>query len=49
MKTGKANPFQGIAREGFILTATTDAHRWQWWSHNRKHYLMDDIELFSSS
>ena len=41
-----AKAFQGVALEDFILAATARAHRCPLWTHNRKHYPMDDIELF---
>lgn len=44
-----AKAFQGIALEDFILAATARAHRCPLWTHNRKHYPMNDIELFSYS
>ena len=43
---GKA--FQGIALEEYLLAATARAHRCPLWTHNRKHYPMDDIELFGA-
>lgn len=42
---GKA--YQGIALEDFILAATAHTHRCPLWTHNRKHYPMTDIELFT--
>jgi predicted nucleic acid-binding protein len=42
-----AKAFQGIALEDYLLAATARAHRCPLWTHNRKHYPMDDIELFS--
>ena len=41
-----AKSFQGVALEDFILAATARACRCPLWTHNRKHYPMDDIELF---
>lgn len=41
---GKA--FQDIALEDYLLAATARFHRCPLWTHNRKHYPMDDIELF---
>jgi predicted nucleic acid-binding protein len=41
--------FQGMALEDYILAATARTHRCQLWTHNRKHYPMDDIELFDYS
>lgn len=38
--------FQGISLEDFVLAATARTHRCPLWTHNRKHYPMDDIELF---
>ena len=43
-----AKAFQGIALEDFLLAATARAHRCPLWTRNRKHYPMDDIELFSA-
>jgi len=40
--------FQGIALEDYLLAATARAHRCPLWTHNRKHYPMDDIELFTA-
>ena len=40
--------FQGIALEDYLLAATARAHRCPLWTHNRKHYPMDDIELFAA-
>ena len=39
--------FQGISLEDFFLAATARAHRCPLWTGNRKHYPMDDIELFA--
>ncbi len=41
-----AKAFQGIALEDYLLAATARAHRCPLWTHNRKHYPMDDVELF---
>ena len=43
-----AKAFQGVALEDFLLAATARAHRCPLWTRNRKHYPMDDIELFSA-
>lgn len=43
-----AKAFQGIALEDYLLVATARAHRCPLWTHNRKHYPMDDIELFAA-
>lgn len=40
--------FQGIALEDYLLAATARAHRCPLWTHNRKHYPMEDIELFAA-
>ena len=42
-----AKAFQGIALEDYLLAATARAHRCPLWTHNRKHYPMEDIQLFS--
>jgi len=39
--------FQGISLEDYVLAATARAHRCALWTHNRKHYPMDDIEFFT--
>ena len=39
--------FQGISMEDFLLAATAKAHRCPLWTGNRKHYPMDDIEIFA--
>lgn len=39
--------FQGISLEDYLLAATARAHRCPLWTGNRKHYPMDDIELFA--
>ncbi len=44
-----AKAYQGIALEDYILAATARAQRCPLWTHNRKHYPMDDIELFQYS
>ncbi len=41
-----AKAFQGIALEDYLLAATARAHRCPLWTLNRKHYPMDDVELF---
>jgi predicted nucleic acid-binding protein len=38
--------FQGISLEDFMLAATAYQCRCPLWTGNRKHYPMDDIELF---
>ena len=43
-----AKAFQGVALEDYLLAATARAHRCPLWTHNRKHYPMDDIELFAA-
>lgn len=43
-----ASAFQGISLEDYVLAATAHAHRCPLWTHNRKHYPMDDIELFGA-
>lgn len=40
--------FQGISLEDYLLAATARAHRCPLWTGNRKHYPMDDIELFAA-
>lgn len=42
---GKA--FQGISLEDYLLAGTARALRCPLWTHNRKHYPMDDIELLT--
>ena len=42
---GKA--FSGIGLEDYVLAATAKAHRCPLWTHNRKHYPMDDLELIT--
>ena len=39
--------FQGISLEDFVLAATARTQRCPLWTHNRKHYPMDDIELLT--
>lgn len=39
--------FQGISLEDFMLAATAKVHRCPLWTGNRKHYPMDDIEIFA--
>ena len=39
--------FQGTSLEDFLLAATAKAHRCPLWTGNRKHYPMDDIEIFA--
>jgi predicted nucleic acid-binding protein len=41
---GKA--FQGISLEDYLLAATARTHSCPLWTGNRKHYPMDDVELF---
>ena len=41
-----AKSYQGIALEDYILAATAKNYRCPLWTHNRKHYPMEDIELF---
>lgn len=38
--------FQGISLEDFLLAATARVHQCPLWTHNRKHYPMDDVVLF---
>ena len=38
--------FKGISLEDFLLAATAQAQRCPLWTGNRKHYPMDDIDLF---
>ena len=40
--------FSGISLEDYVLAATACAHRCPLWTLNRKHYPMDDIELFAT-
>jgi predicted nucleic acid-binding protein len=39
--------YQGISLEDFLLAASAKAHRCPLWTGNRKHYPMDDIEIFA--
>lgn len=39
--------FKGISLEDFLLAATAQAHRCPLWTGNRKHFSMQDIELFA--
>lgn len=43
-----AKAFSGISLEDYVLAATARTHRCPLWTHNRKHYPMDDIELFAA-
>ncbi len=43
-----AKAFQGIALEDYLLAATAKRWRCPLWTGNRKHYPMDDIELFTA-
>jgi predicted nucleic acid-binding protein len=38
--------FQGISLEDYFLAATARQQRCPLWTGNRKHYPMDDIDLF---
>lgn len=40
--------FSGISLEDYVMAATARMHRCPLWTHNRKHYPMDDIELFAA-
>jgi predicted nucleic acid-binding protein len=40
--------FQGISLEDYVLAATARTQRCPLWTHNRKHYPMDDIELLTA-
>ena len=40
--------FQGISLEDYVLAATARMQRCPLWTHNRKHYPMDDIALFAA-
>lgn len=40
--------FQGISLEDFLLAATARVHQCPLWTHNRKHYPMDDVVLFGA-
>lgn len=44
-----AKAFQGIALEDFMLAATARVNRCPLWTHNRKHYPMDDIALLGGA
>lgn len=43
-----AKSYSGVSLEDYLLAATARAHRCPLWTHNRKHYPMDDIELFAA-
>ena len=43
---GKA--FLGIWLEDYVLAATARTHRCPLWTHKRKHYPMDDLELMAA-
>ena len=43
-----AKAFSGIGLEDYVLAATAKAHRCPLWTHNRKHYPMDDLELIAA-
>ncbi|HEY8908555.1 MAG TPA: type II toxin-antitoxin system VapC family toxin [Rhodoferax sp.] len=40
--------FQGISLEDFLLAATARGQQCPLWTHNRKHYPMDDVVLFGT-
>lgn len=40
--------FQAISLEVYFLAATAYTHRCPLWTGNRKHYPMNDIELFTT-
>jgi predicted nucleic acid-binding protein len=40
--------FQGTSLEDFLLAATARVHHCPLWTHNRKHYPMDDVVLFGA-
>ena len=40
--------FSGIGLEDYVLAATARTHRCPLWTHNRKHYPMDDLELITA-
>jgi predicted nucleic acid-binding protein len=40
--------FSSISLEDFVMAATARVHRCPLWTHNRKHYPMDDIELLAA-
>lgn len=43
-----AEAFSGIGLEDHVLAATANAHRCPLWTHNRKHYPMDDLEFIAA-
>ena len=43
-----AKAFSGIGLEDYVLAAAAKAHRCPLWTHNRKHYPMDDLELIAA-
>ena len=43
-----AKAFSGIALEDYVLAATARTHRCPLWTHNRKHYPMNDLELITA-
>ena len=40
--------YQGISLEDFLLAATARVNQCPLWTHNRKHYPMDDVVLFGA-
>lgn len=42
-----AKAYQGIALEDFVLAAAAHIHRCPLWTHNRKHYPMADVALYT--
>jgi predicted nucleic acid-binding protein len=40
--------FQGISLEDYFMAATAQNFACPLWTHNRKHYPMDDIELLTA-
>ena len=42
------NAFQGVSLDDYLLAAMARAHRCPLWTGNRKHYPVDDIELFAA-
>ena len=42
-----AKAFQRISLEDYMMAATAKVHRCPLWTLNRKHYPMEDIELFT--
>lgn len=40
--------FSGIGLEDYVLAATARTYRCPLWTHNRKHYPMDDLELLAA-